>query len=133
VFEDIDLNWWAILVATLVPMVLGMAYYRALAEPWMRAVGKTREELQGANVGYALSLLASFVMAYGLARVIHWAEADDAGAGLVAGLLAWLAFVATTMAMNTVFQGRGWRLYAIDGGFHLLSLAGMGLILGAWD
>jgi hypothetical protein len=132
-FEDVDLNWWAILVATFVPIVVGMVWYRALAEPWMRAVGKTREELGGANTGYAVALLCAFVMAYVLARVIAWAEADDPGAGLVAGILVWIGFVATTMAVNTIFAGRTLRLWLIDGAYHLVCLMGMGLILGAWD
>lgn len=131
--EDVDFNWWAIVVAAFVPMAVGMVWYRALAEPWMRAVGKTREELGGANVGYAIALAGSFVMAYVLARVVDWAAATSFSDGLLVGLFVWVGFVATTMAVNGIFAGRTWRLWAIDSGYHLTSLLAMGVILAVWD
>lgn len=131
--EDVDLNWWAIIVATLVPMAVGMVWYRALAEPWMRAVGKTREELGGANIGYGVALAAAFVTAYVLARVVDWADATSFGDGLLVGLIVWIGFVATTMAVNGIFAGRTWRLWAIDSGYYLTNLLAMGVILALWD
>lgn len=133
-FEDVDLNWWAILVATFVPTPVGMLWYRVFARPWMAAVGKTPADVAGGpGPMYVFAVIAAFLEAYVLARVIAWSEADSAGAGLVAGLLVWLGFVATTSAVNGLFAGRTWRLWGIDAGFHLVSLMGMGLILGAWD
>ena len=134
--QEVDLNWIAIVLAALVPMVLGMAWYSPLlfARPWMAAVGKARDDLRGPNAGYyALAAVAALVMAYGLARIVEWAEADDLVSGALVGSLAWIGFVATTSAVNSVFAGRPWNLWAIDGGYYLVSLLVMGAILGAWD
>lgn len=131
--EDVDLNWWAIVVATFVPTAVGMVWYRALAGPWLRAVGKTREELGGAKVGYATAVVGAFVTAYVLARVVDWAGATSFGDGLLVGLFVWVGFVATATAVNGIFAGRPWSLWAIDGGFHLANLLAMGAILAVWD
>ncbi len=131
--EDVDFNWIAIVVATLVPMAVGMVWYRVLAEPWMRAAGRTRDELGGASIAYAIALVAAFVTAYVLARVVDWAGATSVGDGLLVGLLIWIGFVATTLAVNGIFGGRTWLLWAIDSGYYLVNLLVMCAILAAWD
>jgi hypothetical protein len=133
--QDVDLNWFAILVAALVPVVIGGVWYSPMlfARPWMRAVGRTPEQLSGASLGYALSAVGAVVMSYALARILRWAEVDDPWNGALVGALAWLGFVATVLAVNTYFGGRSRVLWAIDAGYQLLSLVAMGAILGAWD
>jgi hypothetical protein len=133
--QDVDLNWIAVFVAALVPIVLGALWYSPalFARPWMRAVGRTPEELTGASLGYALSAVGAVVTSYALARIVRWAEVADLWNGALVGLLAWLGFVATVLAVNTYFGGRSRALWAIDAGYQLLALVLMGAILGAWD
>jgi hypothetical protein len=133
--QDVDLNWLAILVAAVVPMALGALWYSPVlfARPWMRAVGRTPEELTGASLGYALSALMALVTAYVLARVVKWAEADDLWNGALVGLFVWVGFVATVLAVSTYFGGRSRTLWAMDAGYQLVSLLVMGAILGAWE
>jgi hypothetical protein len=99
--QDVDLNWIAILVAAFVPMVLGALWYSPVlfARPWMRAVGRTPEELTGASLGYAISVLGALVTSYVLARIIKWAEVDDLFNGALAGLLLWLV-IASVLAVT---------------------------------
>jgi hypothetical protein len=132
--QDVDLNWIAILVAAFVPIVLGAIWYSPVlfARPWMRAVGRTPEELTGASLGYAISVVGALVTSYVLARVIKWAEVDDLFNGALAGVLIWLV-IACVLAVNTYFGGRPLALWAIDVGYQLASLVVMGAILGAWE
>jgi hypothetical protein len=132
--QDIDLNWIAILVSAFVPMVLGALWYSPMlfARPWMRAVGRTPEEISGASLGYAISAVGAIVTSYVLARIVKWAEVDDFWNGALVGLLVWLGFVATVLAVNTWFGGRPRALWAIDAGYQLVALLIMGAILGAW-
>jgi Protein of unknown function (DUF1761) len=132
--RDVDLNYWAVVVAALVPIALGALWYSTLfRDAWLAALGKRVEELGGsAGFGYFVAVVAAFVMSYTLARVVHWADADDFVSGALAGLLAWVGFVATTSAVNGIFAGRSRNLYLIDAGYHLVSLVLMGAILGAW-
>jgi hypothetical protein len=132
--ESVDLNWAAIIVAALVPMVLGALWYSPalFAEPWMRAVGRTREELTGAGLGYVLSGIAALLMSYTLARIVRWAEVDDLWNGALVGLLAWVGLVATVLAVTTYFGGRPRRLWVINAGYQLVALVVVGAIHGVW-
>jgi hypothetical protein len=133
--QDVDLNWIAIIVAAIIPMVLGALWYSPLlfADPWMRAVGRTREELGDAGLGYVLSAIGALVSSYALARIIKWAEVDDLWNGALVGLLVWVGFVATVLAVTTYFGGRPRNLWLINAGYQLVALALMGALLGAWD
>src|SRR5918999_6480773 len=133
--QDVDLNWIAIIVAALVPMLLGALWFSPVlfAEPWMRAVGRTREELTGASLGYALSAVAALVTSYALARIVRWAEVDDLWNGALVGLLVWLGFVATVLATTTYFGGRPRRLWTINAGYQLVALVLVGALHGVWD
>jgi hypothetical protein len=132
--EAIELNWIAILVAAFVPVVIGALWYSPMlfARPWMRAVGRTPEEISGASLGYAISVVGALITSYVLARVIKWAEVDDLFNGALIGVLIWLV-IASVIAVNTWFGGRPRALWAIDAGYQLAALVVMGAILGAWE
>src|SRR5918999_5423650 len=129
--QDVDLNWVAIVVAAIIPMVLGALWYSPVlfADPWMRAVGRTREELAGAQLGYVLSAIGALVSSYVLARIVKWAEVDDLWNGALVGIFVWAGFVATVLAVTTYFGGRPRTLWAINAGYQLVALVLMGALL----
>lgn len=133
--ESVDVNYLAVIVAALVPMALGALWYSPIlfARPWLTAVGRSQEELSGASLGYALSAVAALVTSYMLARVVGWAEADSLVDGALAGLLVWVGFVATVLAVTTYFGGRPRVLWFINAGYQAVSLLLMGGIHGAWN
>jgi hypothetical protein len=133
--QDVDLNWIAIIVVAIVPMLLGALWYSPVlfAEQWMRAVGRSREELTGASLGYVLSAVAALVTSYALARIMRWAEVDDLWNGVLVGALVWVGFVATVLAVTTYFGGRPRQLWLINAGYQLVALVLMGAIHGVWD
>jgi hypothetical protein len=136
--QDVDVNWIAVLVAGIVAMVIGAVWFspRLFARPWMRAIGKTPEEIAAsgsANLGYAVAALSSLVVAYLMSWVVDWAEAGNVFEGAATGFLVWLGFVATTFAVNTAFGGRPWMLYLIDAGHFLAVFVVVGAIVGAWQ
>lgn len=65
-----ELNWMAILVASLVPMLVGAIYYnpKVLGTAWMNATGMTEEKAKTANmakvfgVAFLFALMMAFVM-----------------------------------------------------------------------
>lgn len=133
--QDVDLNWVAIIVAAIIPMVLGALWYSPVlfADPWLRAVGRTRDELGDAALGYVLSAIGALVSSYVLARIVKWAEVDDLWNGALIGIFVWAGFVATVLAVTTYFAGRPRALWAINAGYQLVALVLMGALLGAWD
>lgn len=133
--QDVDINYLAVVLAALVPMVLGALWYSPIlfADRWMKAVGRTREELGDAALGYLLSAVAAVVTSYALARVMRWAEVDDLWNGALVAVLVWLGFVATVLAVTTYFGGRPRELWLINAGYQLVALVLMGAIHGAWE
>lgn len=133
--KSVDINYFAVIVAAIVPMALGALWYSPalFARQWMAAAGRTQEELTGAGLGLALSAVCALITSYLLARVIGWAEANSFVDGVTVGLLVWVGFVATVLAVTTYFGGRPRMLWFINAGYQVVSLMLMGGILGAWD
>jgi surface polysaccharide O-acyltransferase-like enzyme len=131
-------NYVAVLVAAILNMAIGALWYSpsVFGRGWMALTGLAPEDVQkrmaAARRAYSLTFVASFVMAYALARILWYARVETPGGGVAIGLLAWLGFVATTHATNYLFEGRPFRLYSINTGYHLVSLVIMGALLAAW-
>lgn len=132
------INYPAVLVAAILNMVLGALWYSpaVFGKAWMELVGFKPEDAQkrmaGMQRAYILTFIGSFVMAYALARVLWYAKVVSVGGGIMIGLLAWLGFVATTHGSNYLFEGKPFRLFTINMGYHLAALVIMGALLAVW-
>lgn len=136
---DVEINYLAVLVVALLGgLALGFLWYGPLfGKSWMKLIGfdqKSMDEMKKKGMGktYALSLFASFLMAYVLAFFVNYAQATTFVAGLQVGFWAWLGFVATTMLNSVLFGKKSWKLYQIDAGYQLVSLLIMGSVLAVW-
>ena len=137
---DIDfgsVNYLAIVAAVVLNMALGALWYSPLlfARPWMAANGFTEEQIraEGAGIGYGVSVVVSVVLAFAVALLAEAVGADMAVEGLLLGLLVGVGFVATTAGVNYVFESRPRNLYLINAGYPVVSLALIGLLIGAWQ
>lgn len=80
---------------------------------------------------YATSFVCWLLMATVLALVApHFAE--GVGAMLHMGILLWLGFSDTTGLTQDRFSGKPLRLWVIDSGYQVASLAVMAVVLGLW-
>jgi hypothetical protein len=68
------LNWLIILVAALVPMVLGFIWYnpKVFGNAWMAAAGLDQEKMKGANMGmiFTLSFIFSFLISFSMQFIV---------------------------------------------------------------
>jgi sorbitol-specific phosphotransferase system component IIC len=105
-----------------------------LGAHWMKALGKTKDEIQGnkSPLPFVIAAAAQLVIAYMLAGVMGHLGAGTVTVwhGVVTGLFLWFGFVVTTMAVNYAFQGARPMLTLIDGGHWLGVLVLQGLIIG---
>lgn len=131
---SVDINYWAVLVATIVNMVVGSIWYsKALfGKEWAKLVGKKFEDMQGAGPSYAITTVAAFIQAWVLAHFIVYAGSNTFWEGVVTAFWLWLAFTAVVLATNIVFEGRPWRLWQINANYFLLVLVINGGLLAAW-
>lgn len=131
------INYIAVIIATLAGFGLGAVWYMVLGRAWMRALGKTEDEIsrdQGAAkaLPFIIALVALFVMALMLAGLMgHLGDVSVRG-GVISGFFVWIGFVITTMGVNHAFNGASPKLTLIDGGHWLAVLLIMGAVIGAF-
>ena len=131
------INYLAVLIAAAAAWVAGAIWYTALANPWMAAVGTTKEKIEasktqpGASLPFVFAFAACVIMAWVLAGLIGHLGRVTLRSGVISGAFCWLGFVITTMLVNNSFARRSRMLLLIDGGYWLLVLALMGAIIGA--
>lgn len=128
------LNWWAIIVCSVVAMVVGAFWYSPtlFAKSWMKELGKKESELGSANTGYIIAMASNVIMTFMLANAVHGFATLSIWDGAGLGLAIWIGFIATTAGMNYTFSGRSFKLFSIDTGLQLVVLIINGAILSVW-
>ena len=129
-----EVNWLAVLAATVAAFVLGGLWYSPLlfARKWQAATGLSDEQ---ANSGSpALIFGGSFVLAFIASACFAFFLGPNPGLqfGVATGFAAGLCWVATSFGINGLFQREPLGLVLINAGYHTLQFTLVGLILGLW-
>jgi hypothetical protein len=128
-------NYLAVVVAAIAYFLLGYLWYGVLFnKPWMALEHMTIEQAKSVSpvVPYIVSFLLELLVAYSLALLCIWRNANTASRGASVGVLVWIGFVGPIALMNYMFEMRPRALYAINEFYPLAGLILMGAILGAW-
>jgi len=119
----LEINWLAILLATIASMGLGMGWYMVLSKQWLEASGRTMEDVRqdgGNPMPFIWAAAAQLIMAYFLALLTPMVMGSVTLANtLILAVHLWFGFVLTSMVLNHRYQGRPWSLTVIDGGYLL--------------
>lgn len=132
---SIDVHWLAVIVAAVVNMGLGYVWYSKslFGKQWAKLTGRKIEEMSGGSTGYGVATVGALVQSWILAHFVIYAGSDTFWRGLVTGFWLWLGFIAITLAMGIVFEGRSWMLWKINAGYFLVILLINGGLLAAWQ
>lgn len=134
--ESNGMNWIAILVAGIAAWALGALWYSPVlfGKAWQKESGLTEESIKNANMPliFGTSAVMMIIMSAGLALFFQGDETMNAMKGLKMGLMAGLLFVATSTAINYLYQRKSFRLWLIDAAYQVVLLALAGAIVGAW-
>lgn len=128
-------NYLAVVVAAIAYFILGGLWYGVLFnKTWMALEQMTIEQAKNVNpaVPYIVSFLLELLIAYSLAQLCIWRNANTASRGASVGVLVWIGFVGPIALMTYMFEMRPRALYAINEFYPLAGLILMGSILGAW-
>jgi hypothetical protein len=134
-----NLAWLPVIAAAVAAWIFGAVYYGLLGRAWAAAQGKTFDALKAENAGrpaaakaapFILSFAAEIVMAIAMSGILFHIGIAGIGAGLFSGLMIWLGFVLTTMAVNNAYTFRSVKLTAIDAGHWLGVLLIIGGLIG---
>lgn len=131
--EFTDLNWWAILVATLASFAVGWLWYGPLfGKAWVAALGKTEDEIQPTPTPFIIGFVTALVTCIAMAALIQALGIDTWLGGICIGLVAGIGFITMAMVSDGAFCGWSWTLVAIQAGYRTLYCVIMGLILAVW-
>ena len=133
----VDVNFWAVLLAAVASMVVGMLYYadEVLGKEWKKLakIDSKRFEKERPKVVPAV-FVASFITAYVLAYVTflyhNFFQDSWMAAGALTAVILWLGISATTIFVHGAFEQRPRTLLVISLGNRLLTLLAMGLVIG---
>lgn len=139
---EVPINYPAVLGAAVASMVLGALWYGPLfGKLWIKLSGVGQEQIDrskatGMGKLYGMAFVGSLVMSYVLAHALVFAGAylnvQGISAGLTAGFWSWLGFVAPVTMGSVLWEGKPWKLWALNNSYQLLSLLAMGVILALW-
>ena len=127
-------NWIPVLAATIAAFVLGGIWYSPMAfgKAWVAANGFNIKSMKEKDRNISALFVLAFVLQWLTASLLSAVLGPNATAmyGLNVGLLAGAFFAATSLGVTYIFESRGWKLFLINGGYYVVSIALMGYILG---
>jgi surface polysaccharide O-acyltransferase-like enzyme len=128
-------NYAAVVVAAIAYWILGGIWYAALfGKSWVALEGITDAQMKNANpvLPYVITIILNLLIAYSLAQICIWRNANTIGRGASVGVLLWIGFVGPVTFTTYMYELRPWQLFAINQFFPLFGFMLMGAILGAW-
>lgn len=132
----VTLHWWPIIVAVIVNIIVGGAYYssKVFGPRWQKLVGIKTDTAQSMR-GPAMVQMIVFqvIMVTALAMVIGLAQATTFWDGVWTGLWVWFGFVVTTKGTEYAFSQKPRDLLMLVLGHHLLEFVIAGAILAMWQ
>ena len=129
-----DLNWLAIIVATVMSFALGFLWYGPVfGKAWLDALGKTVDELNPSPTPFIISAVTTLITCVAAALLIHWLNIGTWMGGAGIGLLIGIGFIAASTASDAAFCGWSWKLVAIQGSYRVVYSVLMGVVLALWQ
>ncbi len=131
--EEVMVNWYAVIAATLVGFIIGFLWYGPLfGKAWMAEVGLTEEDIKKGSMAkiFGFTAVFQFIMAYCLA--MFFGNEVNAQLGALYGFFAGFVWVALSIGVNALYEQRSFKYILITGGFWSVVFTFMGLIIGAW-
>lgn len=138
-----ELNWLAILVATLVAFVAGAIWFgpKTFYPIWWKLMGKEAVVPESGSgremvVIFGSTFIAALTQSITVAIVIHLASAgDDAFGplqGALVGSLLGFGLAAASSLSHRLFAGHGFRVWILEVGSDILNLTLMGLVIASF-
>ena len=156
-----EFNFLAIVVAAVVPMVLGFVWYnpKVFGLTWMREAEMTEIKMKGGNmaiifgVSFLLALLLAFFSNFLVVHefgVFGLTEGNLEGAttqafleefegkwrtfkhGALHGAMAGVMFALPLIGINSLFERKSFKYIAINAGYWIVCLTIMGSIISGW-
>ncbi|MDT0182639.1 DUF1761 domain-containing protein [Microbacterium sp. ARD31] len=134
-----EINYWAVILATLSTLVVGTVWYspKVFGTRWA-ALAKVDMDRPGASALWPIitTVIVSFISAWVLAGSTSIAWHFYGGGYLLAALgtavILWAGFTAARFITHDAFEGRPTSLTVMNIGHEVVTFVVMALIIGLW-
>jgi len=134
---NVDINWWAVVLATASSMVVGSVWYArsVFGDLWIKLTKIDEKKMgEGAGGAIVLTIVASLVTAYVLAHVTFLSHKFFNNSFFVDAVSTafwlWLGLTAARLLVHDVFERRPARLTMLNVAHEFVTLMVMGAIIG---
>jgi len=132
-----NINWLAVLVATLAYFILGAIWYsKALFGPrWVALVGinvNDAEKRKGMGKMFLGTFILILITCIGLALLVNRLDLTVIKSALSLGALTGVCFATTAVAISFIYESRPTGLYFIDCGYHVVGHLAAAIIITLW-
>lgn len=130
------INYWAVVVAWLINIIVGAFWYSpaGFAKIWEKHTGINLlkiPEKKATKIIVSVALSAVF-QALTLAVIIHSLHVTTATNGLLVGLVLWFGLTTATTVGVTLYSNRSWKFLWLNSSYFLLVMAVNSVILATW-
>ena len=134
-----EINYWAVILATLSTMIVGSIWYtpKVFGNYWMKKAGVTPSGKMSDAAGPIITtVVVSFVTAWVLAGAAYIAW-DFYGGGflwgtIVTAIVLWAGFTAARFITHDAFDNRPSGLTMLNIAHELVTVVIMAIIIGVW-
>lgn len=133
-----DLNWLAVIVATIAYFALGALWYAefVFGRAWQRSAGWDLNPPDNAGAGiYLVPLATCFAATLATAMIAAASNTDNIMEGILLGLVVGVGVALPVLLVSGVYdmtKPAPMTFAAIGAGYHIVGLALVGAILGLW-
>jgi hypothetical protein len=133
-----EINYWAVLLATLSSMVVGSIWYsmKVFGKRWAQLAKVDMDRGGSAVIPILVTLIVSFLTAWILAGSTYLAWEFYGGgylpAALGTGVILWAGFTAARFITHDAFEGRPTSLTVLNIAHELVTIVIMAIIIGVW-
>jgi len=128
-------NWLGVSVCLVAGVIIQYLWHR-LAGLRAQRKGTDGPEKQPATASaltYVIAFGATFVETVFVSTLLKVGGSRTPVTGAMTGFMIWFGLVGSTNLVTNVFAGRGWKVWGIEAGYHLVYLLACGAILGTWQ
>ena len=134
-----EINYWAVLLATVSSMVVGAVWYApgVFGRRWAKLA---HVDLDNPSRGPLWPMVATVLVSFGTAWVLagasaiawHFYEGSFFAATFVTAILLWGGFTGARFTTHDAFEGRPTQLTTLNIAHELVTVAVMAVIIGVW-
>lgn len=127
-----DINYWAVLVATVAAFLAAAGYYVVFGTQ-LAKLSKAGAEEKMPPWLVPVELVRAFLVALVVAGVASRMDVEDWTGALILGVALWIGFPFVLLSGSVLHEKVPWKLAALHSGDWLVKLLLISVIVGVWQ